>query len=47
MIAYMCSIIVNYFSFVDTFIGLDFVAGVAVVLAAIAIVYKLGHTKTL
>lgn len=47
MIAYMCSIIVNYFGFVDTFIGLDFVAGVAIVLAGIAFVYKLGHTKTL
>lgn len=47
MIAYMCGIIVNYFGFVNSFVGLDFVAGVALVLAGIAFVYKLGHSKTL
>ena len=47
MIAYMCGIIVNYFGFVSAFVGLDYVIGVAVVIAAIAAVYKLGHVKQL
>lgn len=47
MIAYMCSIIVNYFGFVNTFVGLDYLAGVALVIAAFAVIYKLGHAKQL
>ena len=47
MIAYMCSIIVNYFGFVGTFVGFDYVAGVALVIAALAVIYKLGHVKQL
>lgn len=47
MISYMCGIIINYFGFVDMFIGLDFVIAVAIVVSAMAFVYKLGHAKTL
>lgn len=47
MIAYMCGIIINYFGFVNSFIGLDFVIAVAVVVSALAFLYKLGHVKQL
>ena len=47
MISYMCGIIVNYFGFVDSFVGLDYVIAVAVVVSALAFVYKLGHVKQL
>jgi hypothetical protein len=43
----MCGIIINYFGFVDSFVGLDYVIAVAVVVAALAFVYKLGHVKAL
>lgn len=47
MISYMCGIIVNYFLFVDSFVGLDFLIGCAIVISAWALVYKLCHEKTL
>lgn len=47
MISYICGIIINYFGFVNSFIGLDFVAAVIIVVAALAFVYKLGHVKQL
>ena len=47
MIAYMCGIIVHYFSFVENFVGLDYVIAVTVVVSAFAFVYKLCHVKTL
>lgn len=47
MIGYMCSIIINYFGFVNAFVGLDVLIGVSVVISAIAVIYKLGHVKQL
>ena len=47
MLSYMCGIMVNYFGFVNTFVGLDFVIGVALAIAGVAFVYKLGHVKNL
>lgn len=47
MISYMCGIIVNYFGFVDSFVGLDFVIAVAVLISALAFLYKIGHVKQL
>lgn len=47
MFSYMCDIMVNYFGFVDTFIGLDFVISVTLFIAGIAFIYKLGHVKNL
>lgn len=47
MIGYMCSIIINYFGFVSAFVGLDVVAGISIVIVALAVIYKLGHTKVL
>ena len=47
MITYMCGIIINYFGFVNTFVGLDLVIAVSIVIAAIAVIYKLGHVKQL
>lgn len=47
MITYMCGIIINYFGFVNAFVGLDVVIGISIVIAAIAVIYKLGHVKQL
>ena len=47
MLAYMCDIMVNYFGFVDCFVGLDFMIGVALAIAGVAFIYKLGHVKNL
>lgn len=47
MLAYMCNIMVNYFGFVDHFVGLDFMIGVVIVITGVAFVYKLGHVKNL
>lgn len=47
MLSYMCDIMVNYFGFVNTFVGLDFVIGVSLAIAGVAFVYKLGHVKNL
>lgn len=47
MISYMCGIIANYFLFVHSFIGIDFVIACAVVISAWALVYKLMHAKTI
>ena len=45
MITYMCGIIINYFGFVNAFVGLDVVIGFSIVIAAIAAIYKIGHVK--
>lgn len=47
MLSYMCGIMINYFGFVDSFIGLDFVIGVALAIVGVSFVYKLGHVKNL
>ena len=45
MLELFTSVIVNYFTFVSQFIGLDFVTGFAVVLIALGFLYSLSKTK--
>lgn len=47
MLALVTGIISNYFLYVDSFIGLDFLIGCIIVIAAWAFLYKLMHAKTL
>lgn len=46
MIELFTSVLVNYAGFVDSFIGLDYVVGFSVVVAAFAFIYSLGHKKS-
>lgn len=42
----LCGILVNSLGLIHALIGLPFVVGVAVIIAACGFIYKLGHTKT-
>lgn len=47
MILLVTGIISNYFLYLDSFVGIEFVIGCCVVIAAWAFLYKLTHAKTL
>lgn len=46
VIALVTGIISNYFLFVDSFVGIEFLIGCIVVIAAWAFLYRLMHAKT-